>query len=71
MSSPEETFFTTTQVLVVKNNHNGEFEVDAVDSDPPPNAPDLHDGKRKELKLTTPVPGLKVRSAGINGVVKN
>lgn len=71
MSSPSETFFTSTQVLVVKDLQNGQYTVDAVESDPITGAPDLHDGNRKELKLTTPVPGLVVRSAGINGVVNN
>lgn len=65
MTSPSETFFTTTLVLAVKDNENGEFTVDAVEADPPPTAPDLHAGHRKELKLTTPVPGLKVKPAGI------
>jgi len=60
MTSPSETFFTTTLVLAVKDNNNGEFTIDAVEADPPPTAPDLHDGNRKELKLTTPVPGLKL-----------
>lgn len=65
MTTPSETFFTTTLVVAVKDNDNGEFTIDAVEADPPITSPDLHDGRRKDLKLTTPVPGLKVRPAGI------
>ena len=64
-----EILATTTSVYKIDNPSPGKYVVNEQASDEA-GPPDLHSQNRKELSLSTPVPGLKVRPTGIIGPSK-
>ncbi len=70
MASPRVTVSTVTTVVESTDFGNGKFEIKEIKSDEA-SFPSLHSGNRKQFEQQLPVPGLAVRSAGINDRIKN